>query len=525
MLRQETYRKGSVTSTLLQLMAQGLAFVFNMVMAACFGAILATDVFNYCFTTFTMVAGFMLALDTAVLIPEAMRRRYQESEESSMQFLNFFLILFLTITAGISLMAMWKPIGFLTAISQFDVAALEANRDIILWVIPVFALQLLAQYTNSILVSYKFFSLPAMWGVFFRILNIIYVLCFYRLLGVVALAQSLILGLLLQVAVAFWLMRRHLGWKFHFRWPRIQMSVWRNIGYTEMGMLVMTLAVFSPVLMASAAPEGFVTAMNYALKMAQVPESLMSTQIALIVGIKLNELASKGDGEEFGRFYQRMAGFMFWCCTPLAFFLYAAAPDILRILLLRGAYTEEALHITVVLFQGLIVAFPAIIYNALLLQVLAAQQNVLRRNVMDIVMCTAIFISLWVLVPHVGLLRFPWIRAACLYGVHFVWMLATRRRTPNVRLECVYGSMWLNVAINAGIFLICMAAIPLAQDWPAWLRVFALAALYAALWGGLQVMWKWDRPAWGYAQTLLNSGFQHVLARSRRNPPIGKGDD
>ena len=61
-LRKESYRRGSVKSTLLQVVAQGLAFVFNMVMAACFGAIVATDVFNYCVTTFTMVAGFMLAL-------------------------------------------------------------------------------------------------------------------------------------------------------------------------------------------------------------------------------------------------------------------------------------------------------------------------------------------------------------------------------------------------------------------------------------------------------------------------------
>ncbi len=521
MLRKESYRRGSVKSTLLQVVAQGLAFVFNMVMAACFGAIVATDVFNYCVTTFTMVAGFMLALDTAVLIPEAMRRRIQESEESSMQFLNFFMALFLLVTGVISALAMWQPIGFLTAISQFDPAALAANREIILWVIPVFALQLLAQYTNSILVSYKFFSLPAMWGVFSRVLNIVYVLCFYRRLGVVALAQSLILGLLLQVGVAFWLMRRHLGWKFRFRWPCIHLSVWRNIAYTELGVLVVTLALFSPVLMASAAPEGFVTAMNYALKLSQVPEYLLSTQITLIVGIKLNELASKRDGIEFGRFYERMAGFMFWCCTPLTFILYAAAPDGLRILLLRGAYTEEALQITVALFQGLIVAFPAIIYNALLLQALAARQKVLMRNVMDITMCSTIFVGLWVLVPRVGLLNFPWIKTGCMYGVHFLWMLATRHRMPNVRLASIYNRMVLNVILNVGILIVCLAILPLMQDWSAWLRLAALVVLYALLWGGLQQFWKWDPSAWNYAHSLLKSGLRHLFGRQPSHPACG----
>ncbi len=516
MLRRESYRRGGVISTLMQLVGQGLAFVFNLVMAACFGAMVATDVFNFCVTTFMMVAGFMLALDTAVLIPEAMRRREQESEQSAMDFLNVFLFLFLTVTVAISVLAIWRPVDFLTAISQFDRAALESHRTLILWTIPVFALQLLAQYTNSILVSYRYFSLPAMWGVLCRLLNIGFVLAFHRTLGVVALAQALILGLLLQVGVSLGLMRRHLDWKFSLRRLRIQPTVWRNIIYTELGVLVVTMAIFSPVLMASAAAEGFLTAMNYAQKMAQVPEIILSSQIALIIGIKLNELAAKRDGPEFGRFYERMARFMFWCCTPLAFFLYVAAPDILRILLLRGAYTAEALHITVVLFQGLVVAFPAIIYNALLLQVLSAQQRVLHRNMMDVTMCTAIFVGLWVLVPSVGLLRFPWIKAGCLYGIHFIWMLTMGRRVPHVRLGRVYGKMLLHVVINAGIGLVCLGLMPLAREWPAGVRLGALGALFAGLWFGLQGIWKWDRVAWDYARVLAHSGL-HSLTRRRRH--------
>ena len=394
-----------------------------------------------------------------------------------MQFLNFFMALFLLVTGVISALAMWQPIGFLTAISIFDPAALAATGNYLMGH-PGICLQLLAQYTNSILVSYKFFSLPAMWGVFSRVLNIVYVRAsiadwvwwpwhnpsFW-------LAPSGGRGILAD-ASAF-------GMEVPLPLACIHLSVWRNIAYTELGVLVVTLALFSPVLMASAAPEGFVTAMNYALKLSQVPEYLLSTQITLIVGIKLNELASKRDGIEFGRFYERMAGFMFWCCTPLTFILYAAAPDGLRILLLRGAYTEEALQITVALFQGLIVAFPAIIYNALLLQALAARQKVLMRNVMDITMCSTIFVGLWVLVPRVGLLNFPWIKTGCMYGVHFLWMLATRHRMPNVRLASIYNRMVLNVILNVGILIVCLAILPLMQDWSAWLRLAALVVLYA----------------------------------------------
>ena len=84
------------------------------------------------------------------------------------------------------------------------------------------------------------------------------------------------------------------------------------------------------------------------VKLVKLTEFLVQRRVLLRKGRGLLEKHLAGNGKEFGRFYERMARFMFWGGTPAAFFLYAAAPDGLRILLLRGAYTEEALHITVV---------------------------------------------------------------------------------------------------------------------------------------------------------------------------------
>lgn len=509
LLKPETYRRGGMTATTLNIGAQGLAFVFNLVMAACFGAIAATDVFNYCVTTFAMVTTFMLTLDSAVLIPEAMRRREQESPLAAIRFLNFFLYLFGGLTALFTLVTAVAPIRFLTLISRFDVAVLEANRTLILWVIPVFLLQLLVQYTNSILVSYRYFSLPAKWAVFSRILNIVFVVMFYKTLGVVALAQSLILGLSLQLGISLWLMRHQLDWSFSVRFPRIGAQVWRNIGYTELGILVVSMASFSPVLMASEELEGFVTAMNYALKLSLVPETVLSAQIVLIVGIKLNELMARRETEAFGQFYERSVRFMLWVCTPLAFLMYVLAPEALEILFLRGAYTREALAITVELFRGFIVALPAVVYNGWLLQALSARQQVLGRNVMDILMCLCIFAGLWVLVPRVGLLHYPWIKAACLYGVHFFWMLGTRRRMQPIRLGRVYGMLLVHVVINAGLAAGCLWVLRSMSVEAIWMRVAGGFAVYVIVWFVLQLILPWDRMALGYAKEFIRGWRTH----------------
>lgn len=510
-LSPESFRRGGISSTALQGAAQLLAFAFSLIMAHCFGAIAPTDVFNYCASSFSLISGFMLALDSAVLIPEAIRRREQESPESSIRFLNVFLYLFGGITAGLTLVAAVSPVRFLTAISQFDPAVLEANRGLILWVLPVFLLQLLVQYTNSILVSYRFFSLPAKWAVASRVLNIVFVLAFSRVLGVVALAQSMILGFLLQLAVSLWLMKTRLGWTFAPRRTSIPWRIWRHVGYTEIGIAVVMMASFSPLVMASGARTGFVTAMNYAVKLARMPELLLSSQIALVVGIRLNELASRSAPDEFRGTYERLARFMLWFCTPFACFLFVAAPDAVSWLLRRGAYTAEAASLTALLFQGMIAAFPAIVYNAIVLQIFAAKQKVLRRNVMDVIMNLAIFALLWLLVPRMGLERFPWVKTGCLYGIHFAWMLAMHWVDRTLPLAKAYGFLMLHLAVNAAIAAVVWLALGLLPAWIPPLRLAAAAGLYGVLWIGGQCLWKWDRAAWDYALRIVRE------ARARRN--------
>ena len=264
--------------------------------------------------------------------------------------------------------------------------------------------------------------------------------------------------------------------------------------------------------MASAAPEGFVTAMNYALKIAQMPETLLSAQMALIIGIRLNELASKGDQDAFRETYGRLARFMLWFGTPCACFLFIAAPDAVPWLLQRGAYSAEAARLTTILFQGMIAAFPAIVYNAILLQVFAAKQKVFRRNLMDIIMNVSIFSLLWILVPRMGIVHFPWVKTGCLYGVHLVWMLAMRWVDPSIPLGKTYGFMVLHVAVNVAIAGGVWFVLGLVPNWPELARIALAAVLYATLWGGVQLIWKWDRTAWNYAMQIGRDACQRRRA-------------
>lgn len=508
--RPESILKGGLRSSLLQAIAQSLAFAYSIVMAYCFGAVAATDVLNYCIGAFTIITTFLLSLDSAVLIPEAIRRRETRGDQAAQDFLNFFLFLYTAIVLSVTILAILHPVGVLRTVSQFDPAILAAHRSLIMWVLPVFLLTLLAQYLGSILNAYRFFSLSSFWAVFNRVINISFVLLLHRRLGVIALAQALIFGTSIQVLVQLWLLRRHLRWHFRFRVPDLAPKTIRDILYTVFGLLVVAMAVFSPTVMGSGSTSGFVTAMNYATRMSMVPEILLTTQILVIIGIRFNELLAHDETDAFASLYERAVRFMLWSCSPLTALLILVAPEVMRILFLHGAFSEEALGTTITLFQGLVLCLPIIIYNGCLLQAYSARQQLFVRNLMDICMNVGIFGALWLLVPHLGLLRYPLVKAACFYGIHFLWLLLARRSMPLIPLTKIYAFLLLDIAICALLALpafLLLSALRAQAIHPI-LRILAGSSAYAASWLLLNTLWHWDASAIHTAMALLRRFLQ-----------------
>ena len=289
-------------------------------------------------------------------------------------------------------------------------------------------------------------------------------------------------------------------------------------------MLAFAFASFTPILMASAAEEGFVTAMNYAMKMSAVPEALLGGQIALIVGIKLSELSARRDSVGFGRAYERVSQFMIWLCVPLAFVLSLAAPGLLRILMLRGAYSEVALRVTARLFQGLVLGFPMTVSHALVYQALAAQQKVLLRNVFNIIQNAVLVAALWWGVPRIGIINYPFIKVSYVYLLYLISLPVWRYWFSGVRIGRVFGflvgSMVVNGLLAAGIWWL-MASWSYGETM---LGTLLLASGFIILAGLLMVLCPWNRVPAAYAKELWRSGMRSFY-RQRTHEEVSHAID
>ena len=90
-LKIESYQKGIAISSFFNIIAKIILFVNSIVIAYYFGTQTKTDIYFYVMSSIIgLIVTLISGLNLAVLLPESMRLREQESKEKSMQFLNFF---------------------------------------------------------------------------------------------------------------------------------------------------------------------------------------------------------------------------------------------------------------------------------------------------------------------------------------------------------------------------------------------------------------------------------------------------
>lgn len=90
MLRSESYKRGIVVSTGLNVVVKAILFFNTILIAYFFGTSIETDIYFYSFSTITLVAGLVNGMDLAVVLPEGMLISIERDEKEARSFYNFF---------------------------------------------------------------------------------------------------------------------------------------------------------------------------------------------------------------------------------------------------------------------------------------------------------------------------------------------------------------------------------------------------------------------------------------------------
>ena len=120
LLKIESFRKGIILSSGFNFVAKILQFFQGLVIAYYFGTQSSSDVYFYCLATVTLLSVFVNSLDSAVLVPEAIRIREHDGNDRSMQFLNVFLYLYAAAGIFTCLVLLVFPVKIFLLISNFE---------------------------------------------------------------------------------------------------------------------------------------------------------------------------------------------------------------------------------------------------------------------------------------------------------------------------------------------------------------------------------------------------------------------
>ncbi|MGF2411894.1 MAG: hypothetical protein ACQUYJ_06185, partial [Ferruginibacter sp.] len=158
MIKSESYKKGVVISTFLNVFTKGIGFLNTLIIAFYFGANTGTDIYFYILAVAALITSTINGIDYLVLVPQSMKLRQQKSEQEAQTFINFFIYTYIAIGLLLALAGTAAPVFFYTLFSKYDVNLLNHNHSLLYLGSLIILFQLINNLLSAVLTSYKFFT-------------------------------------------------------------------------------------------------------------------------------------------------------------------------------------------------------------------------------------------------------------------------------------------------------------------------------------------------------------------------------
>jgi putative peptidoglycan lipid II flippase len=402
LIKAESYKRGTVFSVLFNIISKGILFLLTIIIARYFGSNIKTDIYFFVFATMVLFSSFVNSIDTAVLIPESMHLREKEGDAPAMDFLNYFLLIYFIIGVLFTVGMYFFGTTIFGLISKFSEADIIAYRNYFWAGSLFFIFHVLTNYLNNILTSLKYFSLPMLIS---SVKSCVVIVCIFLLRANYD-VLSVFLGGLISYAVnllmQLYVLKKIAGWNFSFKPQSIKKNVWVNIFYAELGQVATVASSMFPLYLLSGFGTGIISVMNYGKNIADIPNTLVTSQFANVSGIKLNEQVARKDYAGMNEIFSSTSKLLVFILVPVGFFLFVFAMPIVELFYLRGDFTISSAQGAAVFLQLLGLSVFAIALNAMVTRVFIAMQAMKQAFFYQVIMNVLLIITTWLAVKYYG---------------------------------------------------------------------------------------------------------------------------
>ncbi|MBK8519559.1 MAG: oligosaccharide flippase family protein [Chitinophagaceae bacterium] len=461
LIKEESYSRGMALSVLFNIISKGILFLLTIIIARYFGSDIKTDIYFFVFATMILFSSFINNIDTAVLIPESMRLREKEDNENATVFLNYFLLIYLVIgvlfTAG---MYLFGTIVF-GWISKFPEADIITYRNYFLLGSFFFIFHVLTNYLNNILTSLKYFSLPM---VISSIKSCIVIVCIFLLKADYDVLSVILGGLIsyaINLLIQIYILYKIAGWNFSFKKPKIRKAIWHNVFYSELGQAATVASSMFPLYLLSGFGSGIISVMNYGKNIADIPNTLVTSQFANVSGIKLNEQAAKEDYAGMNDTFMDTAKFMVFIMVPLGCFMFVFSEPVVELFYKHGSFTQEAVVASAKFMQLLSITIFSIGVNAVVTRIFIAMQAIKQSFFYQLFLNVLLIAGIWAFTKQYGEYGYPYgvilINSINFIGMYFICKKYFKTIEYGKLLKYSAKIMTVNLALAALLYYVLLS--------------------------------------------------------------------
>lgn len=408
LIKAESYKRGMALSVLFNIVSKAVLFLLTIIIARYFGSDIKTDIYFFVFATMILFSSFVNNIDTAVLIPESMRLRVKDGGERSMAFLNYFLLIYFVIGVLFTVVMYFFGTTVFGLISKFSQADIIVYQDYFLLGSFFFIFHVLTNYLNNILTSLKYFSLPM---IISSVKSCIVIVCIFLLKadydvlsvilgGLISYAINLLLQLYILYAIA--------GWKFTFKKQDVRKAIWGNVFYSELGQAATVASSMLPLYLLSGFGSGVISLMNYGKNIADIPNTLVTSQFANVSGVKLNEEAARGDHAGMNKTFLHMSKLMIFLLVPTGCFMYVFAEPVVELFYRHGSFTDGDVIASAKFMKLLSVTIFSIGINAMVTRIFIAMQVIRQAFFYQLILNVVLIAAIWLFTKQYDEYGYPY---------------------------------------------------------------------------------------------------------------------
>jgi peptidoglycan biosynthesis protein MviN/MurJ (putative lipid II flippase) len=440
-----TYKQGMALSVGATVAGKIFSTLNSLLIAFCFGINAKTDIYFYLLLIAGVLNGWLQGANTGVVVPQFMHLR-QKNARAAMGFANFFIYLYAALLAAVVVLCFAFPRGALGLISAFGREQISDNLNMAGLGALYFASLFMMTFLLSLAEAHKLFRLYLLTPLN-GLLALLMMLCFGKIEAVM---WGYTAAYIIIAAACLAALKKNAGWDFSSKRGRFGKKFVQDFWACQPNNAAWAALLYAPLLLISAWPAA-VSAVSYARMISDSAVDVLASKINGVAKVKITAAAAAHDYGQAARTLMRTDILLMAALAPLCIFTSFYAPDIVRLLLMRGSFGAGDALGAAALLSLFILAVPMISLNNNFSNMLAALRvvkEVTPRYTLFAVVFTLVFagaIKLW------GPTAYPMTFLLLYALLMLIHIITTRQYAPFLR----YGRHLLYLLKLTALSFLC----------------------------------------------------------------------